>query len=288
VAAVDFAGSMVAIVTPFRDGAVDVDAFGALVEWHLASGTAAIVVSGTTGEAATLRMEEREALCRRAVEICKGRCPVVAGTGTNATWSTVESTRAAVGWGVDGLLVVTPYYVKPTQAGLLAHFEEVARAAGGCPIIAYDVPGRTGVTIAEETCHRLARIPGVVALKDATHDVERAARLAHETPLTILSGDDALTLPLMRGGARGVISVTANIVPDRMARLCAEQDAALHEQLVPLFQALFVESNPIPLKFALAETGRIRNELRLPLVPLSAEHEPTVRGVLQAMDVPGC
>jgi len=288
VAAVEFAGSMVAIVTPFRDGAVDVDAFGGLVEWHLASGTAAIVVSGTTGEAATLRMEEREALCRRAVEICKGRCPVVAGTGTNATWSTVESTRAAVGWGVDGLLVVTPYYVKPTQAGLLAHFEEVARAAGGCPIIAYDVPGRTGVTIAEDTCHRLARIPGVVALKDATHDVERAARLAHETPLTILSGDDALTLPLMRGGARGVISVTANIVPDRMARLCAEQDAALHEQLVPLFQALFVESNPIPLKFALAAMGRIRNELRLPLVPLSAEHEPTVLGVLRAMDVSGC
>jgi 4-hydroxy-tetrahydrodipicolinate synthase len=281
VAAAEFAGSMVAIVTPFRDGEVDVAAFQGLVEWQVASGTAAIVVSGTTGEAATLRMEEREALCRRAVEICQGRCLVVAGTGTNATWSTVESTRAAVGWGVDGLLVVTPYYNKPTQAGLLAHFEEVARAAGGCPIIAYDVPGRTGVTIAEETCHRLARIPGVVALKDATHDVERAARLARETPLTILSGDDALTLTLMRGGAKGVISVAANLVPDRMARLCAEQDAALHEQLVPLFSALFVESNPIPLKFALAETGRIKNELRLPLVPLAAEHEPMVLEALR-------
>lgn len=281
-AAAEFAGSMVAIVTPFRDGEVDVDAFGGLVEWHLASGTAAIVVSGTTGEAATLRIEEREALCRRAVEICKGRCLVVAGTGTNATWSTVEGTRAAVGWGVDGLLVVTPYYNKPTQAGLLAHFEEVARAADGCPIIAYDVPGRTGVTIAEETCHRLARIPGVVALKDATLDVERAARLARETPLTILSGDDALTLSLMRGGAKGVISVAANVVPDRMARLCAEQDTALHEQLAPLFSALFVESNPIPLKFALAETGRIRNELRLPLVPLAAEHEPVVLEALRA------
>jgi 4-hydroxy-tetrahydrodipicolinate synthase len=281
VAAAEFAGSMVAIVTPFRDGEVDVAAFGELVEWHLASGTTAIVVSGTTGEAATLRMEEKEALCRRAVEICRGRCLVVAGTGTNATWSTVECTRAAVGWGVDGLLVVTPYYNKPTQAGLLAHFEAVAQVANGCPIIAYDVPGRTGVTIAEETCHRLARIPGVSALKDATHDVERAARLARETPLTILSGDDALTLTLLRGGARGVISVAANIVPDRMARLCAEQDAALHESLAPLFAALFVESNPIPLKFALSETGRIKNELRLPLVPLATEHETTVREALR-------
>ena len=280
-AAAEFAGSMVAIVTPFRDGEVDVAAFGELVEWHLASGTTAIVVSGTTGEAATLRMEEKEALCRRAVEICRGRCLVVAGTGTNATWSTVECTRAAVGWGVDGLLVVTPYYNKPTQAGLLAHFEAVAQVANGCPIIAYDVPGRTGVTIAEETCHRLARIPGVSALKDATHDVERAARLARETPLTILSGDDALTLTLLRGGARGVISVAANIVPDRMARLCAEQDAALHESLAPLFAALFVESNPIPLKFALSETGRIKNELRLPLVPLATEHETTVREALR-------
>ena len=279
--AVEFAGSMVAIVTPFRDGEVDVAAFGELVEWHLASGTTAIVVSGTTGEAATLRMEEKEALCRRAVEICKGRCLVVAGTGTNATWSTVECTRAAVGWGVDGLLVVTPYYNKPTQAGLLAHFEAVAQVANGCPIIAYDVPGRTGITIAEETCHRLARIPGILALKDATHDVERAARLARETPLTILSGDDALTLTLLRGGARGVISVAANIVPDRMARLCAEQDAALHESLAPLFAALFVESNPIPLKFALSETGRIKNELRLPLVPLATEHETTVREALR-------
>jgi len=281
VAAAEFAGSMVAIVTPFRDGEVDVAAFGELVEWHLASGTTAIVVSGTTGEAATLRMEEKEALCRRAVEICKGRCLVVAGTGTNATWSTVECTRAAVGWGVDGLLVVTPYYNKPTQAGLLAHFEAVAQVANGCPIIAYDVPGRTGVTIAEETCHRLARIPGILALKDATHDVERAARLARETPLTILSGDDALTLTLLRGGARGVISVAANIVPDRMARLCAEKDAALHESLAPLFAALFVESNPIPLKFALSETGRIQNELRLPLVPLATEHETTVREALR-------
>jgi len=281
VAAAEFAGSMVAIVTPFRDGEVDVAAFGELVEWHLASGTTAIVVSGTTGEAATLRMEEKEALCRRAVEICKGRCLVVAGTGTNATWSTVECTRAAVGWGVDGLLVVTPYYNKPTQAGLLAHFEAVAQVANGCPIIAYDVPGRTGITIAEETCHRLARIPGILALKDATHDVERAARLARETPLTILSGDDALTLTLLRGGARGVISVAANIVPDRMARLCAEQDAALHESLAPLFAALFVESNPIPLKFALSETGRIKNELRLPLVPLATEHETTVREALR-------
>ncbi|MHC4577938.1 MAG: 4-hydroxy-tetrahydrodipicolinate synthase [Planctomycetota bacterium] len=271
-----------AIITPFlKEGDVDLAAFGELVEWHLASGTSAIVVSGTTGEGATLYPEEREALCKRALEIVKGRCPVIVGTGTNATWSTVQNTRAAVGWGVDGLLVVTPYYNKPTQGGLLRHFEEVAEAAQGCPVIAYDVPGRTGVTIAEETVHALARVPGIVALKDATHDVERAQRLAHETPLTILSGDDALTLPLLRGGAQGVISVAANVVPDQMARLCAERDTSLHEKLVPLFEALFVESNPIPVKFGLARMGRIRNELRLPLVPLSAEHEPTVLEALR-------
>ncbi len=279
----DFAGSLVAIVTPFRNGDVDLDAFAALCEWHIESGTSGIVVAGTTGEAATLHPEERDSLYRRAIDVASGRCPVVAGTGTNATWSTVALTRAAVQAGVDGLLLVTPYYNKPTQAGLLAHFREAAGAAAGTPVIAYDVPGRTGVTIAEETVHRLAEIDGIVALKDATHDVERAGRLARETPLVILSGDDALTLPMMREGAKGVISVAANAIPAEMARLCADQDEALQERLTPLFKAEFVESNPIPIKFVLAELGRIQNELRLPMTPLAEEYQAELMAAFAAV-----
>ncbi|MFI5403418.1 MAG: 4-hydroxy-tetrahydrodipicolinate synthase [Planctomycetota bacterium] len=260
---------MVAIVTPFKDGEIDLDAFASLVEWHVASGTSGIVVAGTTGESATLHPEEREALCRRAIAVAKRRIPVIAGTGTNATWSTVQLTRAAVQWGADALLVVTPYYNKPTQEGLFRHFEEAARAAGGRPVILYDVPSRTAVTIQEATVQRLARIPGIVALKDATGDLDRTSRLCSD--LTMLAGDDATTLEVMRRGAKGVISVAANVVPEKMARLCRDRDAKLHEELSPLFKALFVETNPIPVKFALHRMGRIRNELRLPLVPLSAE-----------------
>ncbi len=277
-----FSGSIVAIVTPFKGEDIDLDAFTSLVEWQVASGTSGIVVAGTTGESATLHPEERESLCKRALAAARGRVPVIAGTGTNATWSTVQLTRAAAQWGVDGMLVVTPYYNKPTQEGLVLHFEEAARAAAGRPVILYDVPGRTAVTIKESTAKRLARIHGIVALKDATGDLERVGRLAEETPLALLSGDDAATLECMRRGATGVISVAANVVPEKVARLCREEDARLHEELLPLFKALFVETNPIPVKFALHRMGRIRNELRLPLVPLSAEHEPTVAEALRA------
>jgi 4-hydroxy-tetrahydrodipicolinate synthase len=280
-----FSGSMVAIVTPFRDGDIDLDAFGALVEWHVASGTTAIVVAGTTGESATLLPGERQALCRCAIECAKGAALVVMGTGTNATWSTVQQTREAVSWGVDGVLVVTPYYNKPPQEGLFLHYREAARAAAGVPVILYDVPGRTCVSIAEKTVHRLAEVPGIVALKDATHDAARAARLAKETRLTILSGDDSETLPMMRGGAAGVISVVANIVPDKMARLCATQDEALDAQLRPLYEVSMIESNPLATKFALAQMGRLKNELRLPLVPLSEASEPKVSDVLRSLDV---
>jgi len=271
-------GSMVAIVTPFRGDALDMEAFEALVEWHLDEGTSGIVVAGTTGEAATLHGEEREALARKAVEICAGRAHVMVGTGTNCTRTSVELTRAAGRWGVDSVLVVTPYYNKPPQAGLLAHYQAVAEV--GLPVVAYDVPGRTGVTIREETVKRLAEIENVVALKDATLDLERAARLARETDLILLSGDDAATLQMMRDGAQGVISVAANVVPAGMAKLCAGLDEAEHERLSPLFKALFVQSNPIPVKWVLARMGRIRNELRLPLVPLDEAHEESLEGAM--------
>jgi len=279
---VDFSGSLVAIVTPFTDGAVDYDAFSALVAWQVEEGTNGIVVGGTTGESATITDLERESMTRGALEICSGRCPVVVGTGTNNTASSVELTRAAAEWGVGGVLAVTPYYNKPPQEGLYRHFKAMAEAAGETPVMLYDVPGRTGVTIEEATIHRLAEIDNITALKDATHDVERAGRLAKETPLTILSGDDGLTLPMMRVGATGVVSVAANVVPAAMARLCAERDTTLHEKLTPLFKALFVETNPVPLKYALASMGRIRNELRLPLVPLSAGCQAEVGNALAA------
>jgi 4-hydroxy-tetrahydrodipicolinate synthase len=256
----DFSGSFVAIVTPFRDDDVDHGAFDDLVEWQLEQGTSGIVVCGTTGEAATLHPEERDGLVRRAREITRGRCPLVVGTGTNDTRTTVALSRSAAEGGADALLVVTPYYNKPTQAGLEAHFRAVAAAGSGCPVILYDVPGRTGVTFEEGTLRRLAQVPDIVALKDATHDHERAARLIADTPLTLLSGDDGQTLALMQRGAAGVISVAANVVPAAVARLCADRDPALDARLQPLFDALFVETNPIPVKFGLAEMGRIRNE----------------------------
>jgi 4-hydroxy-tetrahydrodipicolinate synthase len=269
---------MVAIVSPFRDGELDMAAFEALVAWHLAEGTRGIVVAGTTGEAATLHGEERELLSRKAVELCAGRAHVMVGTGTNCTRRSVELTRAATNWGVDSVLAVTPYYNKPPQEGLFQHYKAIA--AVGLPVVAYDVPGRTGVTIREETVKRLAEIDNIVALKDATLDLERAARLAKQTGLAILSGDDASTLAMMRSGARGVVSVTANVAPAAMAKLCADLDEAEHERLTPLFKALFVQSNPIPVKWALARMGRIENELRLPLVPLARAHEKVVARAL--------
>ena len=275
---VELKGSLVAIVTPFRDGAVDYAAFEALVAWHLEQGTRGIVVAGTTGEAATLQGEEREALSRKAVELCAGRAHVMVGTGTNCTRTSVEATRAATKWGVDSVLAVTPYYNKPPQEGLVRHYAAMAEV--GLPVVAYDVPGRTGVSLSEETVHRIAEIENIVALKDATLDLERAARLVKETDLIVLSGDDAATLPMMRDGAKGVISVAANVAPAAMAKLCADLDEAEHDRLSPLFKALFVQTNPIPVKWALARMGRITGELRLPLVPLEAGHEAAVEAAL--------
>jgi len=277
-----FDGSLVAIITPFRDGALDIEAFESLVQWHLESGTNGIVLAGTTGEAATLHLEEKETLCRRTRAIVGDRCHVMVGTGTNCTRTSVELTLAATNWDVDSVLVVTPYYNKPPQEGLLQHYRAVAAAAGELPVVAYDVPGRTGVTIREETVQRLAEIDNIVALKDATLDLERAERLASGTGLAILSGDDACTLAMMRGGARGVVSVAANVVPAAMAALCRDRDESIHERLGPLFKALFVQSNPIPTKWALERMGRIRNELRLPLVPLDESHAPAVESALRS------
>jgi 4-hydroxy-tetrahydrodipicolinate synthase len=279
---VRFSGSLVAIVTPFRDGELDLDAFADLCAWHVEQGTSGIVVAGTTGESATLHAEEKGILTKRALEVCSGRIPVMTGTGSNSTAQSVELTRAAVGWGADGILAVTPYYNKPPQEGMVAHFKAMAEAAGDTPVMLYDVPGRTGVTLEETTIQRLSEVPNITALKDATHDIERAGRLARTTGLDVLSGDDATTIAMMRQGAKGVVSVAANVVPDLMARLCAELDDSLQETLAPLFAALFTETNPIPVKYAVHRLRGIANELRLPLVPLSTSREAEVESALQA------
>ncbi len=267
-------GVFTALVTPFRDGAVDVAAFEALVERQVAAGVAGLVTAGTTGEAATLRQDEIDDLVARTVGIARGRVVVLAGVGTNDTRTTIEKSRRAEAAGADGLLVVTPYYNKPTQAGLIAHYGAVAEASG-LPLMLYSVPGRCGIEIAADTCARLVeRHANVVAIKEAGGSVERVTRIrrACGPDFPIHSGDDALTLPFLAAGAAGVTSVVSNVAPEGMVALVdawrrGETAAALarHEELADLTEMLFVEPNPVPAKAALALTGLASAELRLPL-----------------------
>jgi 4-hydroxy-tetrahydrodipicolinate synthase len=288
-----FHGSIVAIVTPFRDGELDLDAFSSLVEWHVASGTSGIVVAGTTGESATLHPEERETLCRRAVAAARRRVPVIAGTGTNATWSTVQLTRAAAQWGADAMLVVTPYYNKPTQEGLYQHFKEIAESTG-LPVILYNVPGRTSSNLEPATVARLAKIPNIIGIKEASGSITQQMDVlaAVEPGFRVFSGDDAFTFPLMALGGVGIISVVSNEIPAQMtklAHLClegkVEEARKLHFQLLPLMQANFLETNPIPVKAALAMMGLIEEVYRLPLVPMKPENRAKLEKVLIAQGI---
>lgn len=278
-------GVFTALVTPFRDGAVDMPAFEALVERQIEAGVAGLVPVGTTGEAATLDAEEAELVIRRTVEIAAGRVMVIAGTGSNNTRRTVEATRRAERLGVDGALVVTPYYNKPSQDGLVDHYATVA-AATSLPIMLYSVPGRCGVEIAPETAARIAgRCPNVVAIKEAGGRAERVSllRRACGPDIAIHSGDDGLTLPFLALGACGVTSVVSNLAPREMVEMVAawragrfSQALALHEALLGLMEALFVEGNPAPVKAALAMNGLMTPDLRPPLAPLT----PASRAVL--------
>jgi 4-hydroxy-tetrahydrodipicolinate synthase len=289
-----FGGSMVAVVTPMTaDGAIDFPAWERLLHFHAEEGTDALVVGGTTGESATLSEAELGELVSRALRQLRGRMPIVVGAGTNSTARTVERARELSSAGVDGLLVVTPYYNKPTQEGLYQHFRAVAEAAS-VPVIAYNVPSRTGVDLLPETVMRLARIPRIGGLKEATGDVERARQIVAECPSTfdLLSGDDATAHELMAAGARGVISVTANVAPRFMHELCAaaaREDTGsvdeLDSRLRELHQVLFVESNPIPTKWALAEMGLIGQGIRLPLTPLATRYHEQVRGALRRAEI---
>ncbi|GAB4349477.1 MAG: 4-hydroxy-tetrahydrodipicolinate synthase [Immundisolibacter sp.] len=283
-------GSVVALVTPMTaSGAVDYAALARLVEFHVEAGTHGIVAVGTTGESPTLDMDEHIGVIAEVVRRVDGRMPVIGGTGANATAEAIELTRAAADVGVDACLLVTPYYNKPTQEGLYRHFLAVAQAVS-IPQILYNVPGRTACDMRTETVLRLAEVPNIVGLKDATGSIERGAELlaACADDFWLFSGDDAVAAELMLRGYRGVISVTANVAPKAMAAMSEaalagrrEQALALDAPLQALHRDLFVEANPIPVKWALAEMELIEAGIRLPLTPLSASHHAAVRAALR-------
>jgi 4-hydroxy-tetrahydrodipicolinate synthase len=275
------------------DGALDLASLRTLIDYHVAQGTDGIVIVGTTGESPTVDFDEHCLLIRTAVEQVAGRVPVIAGTGSNSTREAIELTQQAKSVGADACLLVAPYYNKPPQEGLYQHFKAVAEAVD-IPQILYNVPGRTGCDIANDTTLRLAAIPNIVGIKDATGHIERGADLLHRAPadFAIYSGDDASSLALMLLGGHGVISVTANVAPRLMHELCAAAFAGKLElarkinlKLFPLHQKLFVEANPIPVKWVLAEMGLIGHGIRLPLTPLASQYHDTLRAAMRSAEI---
>jgi 4-hydroxy-tetrahydrodipicolinate synthase len=289
-------GSIVAIVTPMReDGAVDHEALVKVVDRTIEAGTAAIVSVGTTGESATLDVAEHTEVIRRTIDVAAGRVPIIAGTGANSTAEAIELTTAAKKAGADAALLVTPYYNKPPQEGLYRHFRAVAEAVD-IPQILYNVPGRTACDMLPSTVARLAAVPNIVGIKEALGDLDRVRELvALGLPgFALYSGDDATACASMLAGFHGTISVTANAAPELMARMCVAAVAGdeptateLDARLAPLHDALFLEPNPIPLKWALAEMGLIDVGIRLPLVPLDAIHHEELRAALRATGLLG-
>jgi 4-hydroxy-tetrahydrodipicolinate synthase len=279
-----FSGSLVALVTPFKDGRVDYAAIERLVDWHIEQGTDGLVPVGTTGESPTVNVEEHEKIIEAVVKRVAGRIPVIAGAGGNATAEAIELTKFSKDVGATATLQVTPYYNKPTQEGMYRHFAAIAEAVD-LPMVLYNIPPRCVVNLTPETIARLARLPQVVAVKEATGSMDQTSEILARCALTVLSGDDSLTLPLMALGARGVISVVANIVPKDVKRLTSAMLAgdmaaarAAHQKLFPLCRAMFVETNPIPIKTAMKWAGLIESdEKRLPLTDLSAAGAETLR-----------
>lgn len=287
-------GSMVALITPMLpDNSLDWSALHKLVDWHLEQGTHGIVAVGTTGESATLNVDEHLAVIKRVVDQVNGRFPVIAGTGANSTSEAVELTQAAKDAGADACLLVTPYYNKPTQEGLVLHHTYIAKAVA-IPQILYNVPGRTGVDMKPETALQLAAVPNIIGIKEATGDLTRAKTLIDQAPssFAIISGDDATAVELMLMGGKGDISVTANVVPSAIARMCelalagnAQEARAINERLMPLHTAMFVESNPIPVKWAVEQLGLAQSGIRLPLTRLSQQFQQQVKMALDAAAV---
>ena len=284
-----FSGSLVAIVTPFSKGKFDEKAMADLIEFHIANGTDGIVPCGTTGESATLTPDEHERVVAVTVEVVNKRITVIAGTGSNSTDEAIIFTKHAKAVGADGALLITPYYNKPTQEGLFRHFEAVAKAVD-LPQILYNIPGRTSINMLPTTTARLSQVPNIIGIKEGSGSLQQVSEIIHcsKKDFLILSGDDPLTLPMMALGGKGVITVTANVAPTDMAHMVSaalngdyERARTLHFKLTPLFSALFLETNPIPVKAALAMMGKMSEEVRLPLTPLADEYRPKLREALK-------
>ena len=284
-----FEGSFVAIVTPFKNGKVDTKALKGLIEFHIENDTNGIVPCGTTGESATLNHEEHEEVIRITVETCEGKIPVLAGTGSNSTQEAIDLTGSAQNLGADGALLITPYYNKPTQEGLYQHFELVAKETK-LPIVLYNVPSRTSVNMEPATVARLSKIENIVGIKEASGNLVQVSEIIQSCgpDFEVISGEDALTWPILALGGKGVISVTANLVPEKFSRLCSaalagdmETARSVHYELMKLNDIMFIETNPIPVKAALAIMGRIDNEFRAPLCPPSEGNLATLQSVLE-------
>src|SRR6266566_1817722 len=288
-----FRGTFTALVTPFRDGGIDTSAFEKLIEAQIAAGITGIVAVGTTGESPTLSHEEREELIRLAIATANKRCQVLAGTGSNVTQHAVADTKMAEKLGVDGALLVAPYYNKPSQEGLFRHFKTIAEATS-LPIMLYNIPGRCGVDIAPDTVVRLGReCRNITSIKEASGSVERVSELRARLPesFTILSGDDSLTLPFMSVGAAGVVSVASNIFPAEVCSLVhayqtgdVKSAKRLHRKMFPLFKDLFIEPNPVPIKTALGWRGGMSGEVRLPLCEMTAANQARLRKTLETFE----
>lgn len=287
-------GSLVAIVSPMHeDGSLDIDAFRALLDWHIAEGTAGIVVVGTTGESPSVDFEEHCLLIKTAIEHVGGRVPIIAGTGANSTREAIELQAFAKKAGANMTLSVVPYYNKPTQEGLYRHFRAIAEAVD-IPLIMYNVPGRTVCDMQNDTALRLAQVPNIIGIKDATGNLERGSDLLRRAPkdFAVYSGDDGTGLALMLMGGHGVISVTANVAPGAMARLCdaaftgdVQRARAINNSLLGLHRHLFVEANPIPVKWVLQRMGRIQSGIRLPLTPLSSSFHDLLKSAMDQAEL---
>jgi 4-hydroxy-tetrahydrodipicolinate synthase len=283
----EFAGLSVALITPFRNGEVDYDALSAQVDFQVEAGTTCLCPVGTTGESPTLSHEEHRRVIAHVIERAAGGCKVMPGTGSNSTQEALRLTQFAASKGADAALVVAPYYNKPTQEGMYQHFRALAEAVD-IPICVYNIPGRTGKNIEPETIIRLAELPNIAMVKEATGSMDQASQVIAATDLTVLSGDDSMTLPLLAVGGRGVISVVGNVVPGDMKALLDAFEAGklddarrAHHRLFPLCRdMLSLATNPIPVKAAMRMLGRDTGELRLPMTPLTAEQETRLRGVL--------
>lgn len=283
-----FKGSITALVTPFKDGAIDEKAFRELIEFQIESGSDGLVPCGTTGESATLTHEEHNRVIEMTIEAASGRVPVIAGTGSNSTAETIQLTKHAEAFGASAALLITPYYNKPSQQGLYEHYKKISEEVS-IPLLLYNVPGRTSVNMAPETIARLSEINNIVGIKEATGDLKQVSEVIEYSTegFAVISGDDFTTVPMLAIGAVGVISVTANIVPAEMSEMVngylegrTKEALALHYRLATLHRSMFIETNPVPVKTALAMMGRIEEEFRLPLVRMSEANRAALLGAL--------